>query len=276
MLLQIITISTPQQNEDITEIATKILRNDSLKESKRSILFDAKEKTFDPSQNEVENHDGFWQILEFDSFGAVNTNTAESNTMEVKDYESVNCHENSGQIKENMHLLPGKSNGELEVPELVICYKESSYVNIKDICVDENMPSYKMISSETDLGKGHLHNLLPLEKDRSNHLTAETTEVGAPTPDYSNLCQDSECPDSQVSLENIMQPEAKVHDVAEDVPVCLMFLKDQESAAKIFQQEPSSEDICNEDTQMATEVNKFIGACFFSQGSRTIFISAII
>lgn len=129
------------------------------------------------------------------------------------------------------------------------------------------MPSCKRILFDTDEGKDSLHILLPLEKDRSNDLMAETSEFSAPSPDYLKFykAQVSQSPDNLVSSGNIIKTEVKVHEVAEDVVTSQILSKDQESATEILQQEASSEDTCNEDKQMPYEVNKFTGyieACF--------------
>lgn len=224
--------------------------------------FNATGKTLDSSETEVGDHDGFWQVSGFDSYDSVNSNSAKNFTLEVKDYEALSCHpcENSGQI-DDMHLFSDKSKKEIEVPELVICYKENSYLNIKDICVDENMPSCERIFFEADVGKEDLCSLLLLEKGGSHDLTTETVEFSDPIPDHSKFCedQDSESPDIQVHSEEIGLIKLKLHEVAEYVSIGQMLSKEQELAPEIPPQKPSSEDTCSEDMQMPLKVSKCSG-----------------
>lgn len=233
----------------------EMLDKDIVKESKSLVLFNGKEKTLDSSQTEVGDHDGFWQLPEFDSRHSMGSNSAESDTWEDKDSESLND-ENSWLIKEEMHHFSNKSKNELEVPELVICYREDSCLDIKDIYVDENLPFCERILFEMEVTKEDLQTLLLLEKDESDDLN---TEVSAPIPDYSKFCedQDSRSADSQVVSEDVTQAELKVHGVSGDVLISLITSKDQESAAEIVQHIPSSEDTCNEYTQMPLKVNNF-------------------
>lgn len=242
--------------------------------------FSAIEKNLDSSKTEVGNHDGFWQVSGFDSYNSVYHDIVESNGTKFKDDRALNCHlcENFGQIDE-MHQFSNKSKNELEVPELVICYKENSYLDIKDICVDENMPSCERMLFETDVRKEDLCTLLLLEKGRSNDIMTETTEVSDPTPDYSKFSEDQDGPDSQVYSEEIRQTEVKVHDVADYSPICQMLSKEDESAKEIPQERPSSECACNGNTEMPLKVNKFGGDSLVSHclpGSQTCFGIAII
>ncbi|OWM89439.1 hypothetical protein CDL15_Pgr024187 [Punica granatum] len=245
------------QNEDVHEVSEEKFDGETEKESENIVLLDVSQKTLDSSRTEVEDHDGFWQVSECDGSDSLDSNTADSKIMEVKDYEALNGHsyEDPGHIKEKMDHLSDKIASELEVPDLVICYRENSYLDIKDICIDENMPSCEKILFETDVEKEDLHTLLLLEKDRSSNLMTKTTEVGAPMPDYSKSCEDQDHKNSfnQDGSEDILQAYVKVQEVAEDVLIGQTLSKDQMSASELNQQELSAGDLCHKNTQMPTE-----------------------
>lgn len=244
--------NSSQQNEDVLEVAEEILGKDAVKESRSLVLFDARERTLHSSRTDVGDLDGFWQVSEFENFYSIDSNTAESRAMEVKDHESLNCraNENPQLVTEKMQQFSDKSKNELEESELVICHKENSYLDVKDIYVNEDMPSRQRILFETEVRKKDLRTLLLLEKEGSNDLTTETKDVTAPTPGHTKFCEGphSVSPDSQVVSEDITRTEVKVYEVAEDVSISRIWLKDQDSATVIIQQEPPSEGACNEDT----------------------------
>ncbi|KAK4762874.1 hypothetical protein SAY86_008642 [Trapa natans] len=164
---------------------------------------------------------------------------------------------------DEMHHFSKKSNYEIEMPELAICYKENSYLGIKDICVDEEMASCERMLFEND----DLRTLLLLEKGSSMDTVTEATEFSDPTPDYLKFSEDRdfENPDNQAYSEEIRQTEVKVHGVTEYASISQMLIKGEESAKEISQEKPSSEHVCSGHTEMPPKVNKFSGD---SSGSR--------
>ncbi|KAK4784819.1 hypothetical protein SAY86_019187 [Trapa natans] len=153
---------------------------------------------------------------------------------------------------DDMHHLSKKSNYEIEMPELVICYKENSYLRIKDICVDEKMGSRERMLFENDLAKEDLRTLLLLERGRSKGTTTEITEFSDPTPDYLKFSEELVCesPHSQAYSEEIRKTEVKVHEVTEYTSICQMLSKAEESAKEIPQEKPSSELVCSGHAEM--------------------------
>ncbi|XP_030443597.1 uncharacterized protein LOC115665891 [Syzygium oleosum] len=74
-------------------------------------------------------------------------------------------------VKEDLDLFTDKSVTECEIDKSIPSHKENPFCEVKDICVDEGVPSHKATLSETDGNKG-LHAYLPLEKDANSDLDA--------------------------------------------------------------------------------------------------------
>ncbi|KAK4779715.1 hypothetical protein SAY87_015821 [Trapa incisa] len=211
--------SSSQRSEDVLEVAEETLSKDTMKESKCPVLLDSEPETPNSSGTDVGDLDGFWEVPEYNTFYLSNSNPAEINAMEVKDHEPMI-----------------KSENELEEPEMVICYKDYSYHNMKEYYVDEDLPSLERMLSETEVGKKELCTLLLLEEDDSFDLTIETREVTSPSLGHTKFC---EALHSSVPKE-IAQTEAKVNQVAEDVSLS--------SETEDVQKESPPKDACSDDT----------------------------
>lgn len=118
------TASTETNEHPVVVVEVKSSEDPS-NESRKGYLLDTDSRNVDSAPTEI-NDEGFWPFTEFD-----NPKSAEVKMVEEKaEY--------------------------LEVPELVPCFEEKHELNIKDICVDENMPSCEKILFETDTDKEDL------------------------------------------------------------------------------------------------------------------------
>lgn len=70
--------------------------------------------------------------------------------------------------KKDMDHLVDRNDDDLRIPELMICYRESSFLEVKDICIDEGVNSHENVLFETDRDKGPCANFLGGEDKESN------------------------------------------------------------------------------------------------------------
>ncbi|MCL7043986.1 hypothetical protein MKW94_026008 [Papaver nudicaule] len=127
--------------------------------------------------------------------------------------DSVNVAENKSAISTNPFLDPScedslsqkeielytdKTVTECELPELIVCFKEGSYSIIKDICIDEGLPSIDKIFIENgsnELGKDIGHIAEPkmgcqFETDGANQCVSELDDGNINTKDESMVSDD--------------------------------------------------------------------------------------
>ncbi|KAM0964789.1 hypothetical protein TB2_020459 [Malus domestica] len=76
-----------------------------------------------------------------------------------------------------------KSVTECELPELIICYKDSSCNTIKDICIDEGLPSQDKNWVETGLDEKACCTYLPPDEDQNKQMHEEQLDIVITFPD---------------------------------------------------------------------------------------------
>lgn len=76
-----------------------------------------------------------------------------------------------------------KSVMEYDLPELIVCYKESSCNTIKDICIDEGVPSQEKIWFETDVDEKEFCTYLSPDEDQKKQLLEEQMDIVMNGPD---------------------------------------------------------------------------------------------
>lgn len=154
------------------------------KERRKGYLFDINSRNADYSPTEI-NDDGFWPVAEFN----------DPKSAEVK------------MIEEKIDYLG--------VPELVVCYKENPELNIKDISVDENMPSCEKILFETETDKEDLCSFLLAEKNSINELKKETD---VSTHDHDSLMEaDFVVTDNSVKTIDLVQDAVVPKELSDDI-----------------------------------------------------------
>ncbi|BBG94361.1 18S pre-ribosomal assembly protein gar2-related protein, partial [Prunus dulcis] len=76
-----------------------------------------------------------------------------------------------------------KSVMECELPELIVCYKESSCNTIKDICIDEGVPSQDKNRFETGVDEKECCTFLSPDEDQNKQLLEEQMDIVVTLPD---------------------------------------------------------------------------------------------
>ena len=76
-----------------------------------------------------------------------------------------------------------KSVMECDLPELQVCYKESGYSSVKDICIDEGVPSQDKILFESGENKRDLCTFVFPDRDENEQLNKEHIDIGIPSSD---------------------------------------------------------------------------------------------
>lgn len=92
----------------------------------------------DPLATEMKDKDGYWNTPELEFSVVVGTFT-NSNGKEAKD--PVVAAKVPNELSQDSDLYTDKKIMECDLPELIVCYKESTWHAVKDICVDEGLPS---------------------------------------------------------------------------------------------------------------------------------------
>ncbi|XP_061990813.1 uncharacterized protein LOC133709175 [Rosa rugosa] len=144
------------------------------KESQTRVLFDSKDNEEDAVQN-----DGIdLTASRFDCSKSVD-DLETCNEGEVKGFAPEKL-ESSGKQSE---YYMDKSVTECDLPELTVCYKESSCNNIKDICIDEGVPSQEKIRFETDVDEKAFCTYLSPDKDQKHLLLEQQMDIFMTIPD---------------------------------------------------------------------------------------------
>ncbi|KAK7837301.1 hypothetical protein CFP56_021378 [Quercus suber] len=107
------------------------------------------------------------------------------NQDEVRDFVASPIHSSreTGPFDKDSDVVMDKSIMECELPELTVCYKESTYHVVKDICIDEGMPSQEKILFESGTDEKTLCIFLPAEKDKNKELVKEKEDIDTAIPD---------------------------------------------------------------------------------------------
>ncbi|XP_048228918.1 uncharacterized protein LOC8264664 isoform X2 [Ricinus communis] len=88
---------------------------------------------------------------------------------------------------------------EPELPELVLCYKENTYHVVKDICVDEGVPSQENFLFDTSVDQEKLCPYLIPEKDIKSEIQKERVDLDMSTQYLSKNDNSFKC-DSKESM----------------------------------------------------------------------------
>lgn len=109
------------------------------------------------------------------------------NQDEVRDFVASPIHSSreTGPFDKDSDVVMDKSIMECELPELTVCYKESTYHVVKDICIDEGVPSQEKILFESVTDEKTLCIFLPAEKDQNKELVKEKEDIDTSIPDAS-------------------------------------------------------------------------------------------
>ncbi|XWS23050.1 hypothetical protein CRYUN_Cryun29cG0088400 [Craigia yunnanensis] len=157
-----------------------------VKENQNGVMHDIKgnDGDSDPSLY-LENTRNGWPASKLNCSMSVN-DFANGNEKEVRDFVTSNSHssKNMDSFQGSVFYLD-KSVMECELPELVVCYKESTYHVVKDICIDEGVPTQdKFLFDSGEDGKSD-YNFLTFEKNQDSKLMKENFEIDMSMQDVS-------------------------------------------------------------------------------------------
>lgn len=164
------TAKSFQHNDDPMTNVEQKSNKDSMKENRDDMKYD--ENIAAPLPIDVNSGDGFWPVPGLSNPEADEVLTG-SDKLTVKSSFASNT-DSTGEtelVKEPLDLFTDKTVTECEVDKSIPCHKGNPSCDVKDICVDEGVPSHKATLSETD-GHKDLDAFLPLEKDANSDLDA--------------------------------------------------------------------------------------------------------
>lgn len=199
-----------------------------MRENQNEVLCDLNncENDAAPVALEINDKDEFWNTPELDCTMVVEDYTngnGNGNGNEARDsmklFEKNSCADKNGNENEvrdenefkdsvdpftipsgkmelfekNTDLYTDKNVMKCELPELIVCYKESTYHVVKDICIDEGLPFEDkiLIESESDNDKG-LHSVLPSDENSNGGKMKENKDTELLSPDGSKSSSENE------------------------------------------------------------------------------------
>ena len=176
----------PFENKEKPLDSTGLNAEGIVKENQNGVMHDIKgtDGDSDPSVY-LENTGDEWTASKLDYSMSVN-DFANGNEKVVRDFVTSNSHssKNMGSFQDSVFYLD-KSVMECELPELVVCYKESTYHVVKDICIDEGVPTQDKFLFDSGMDEMSDCNFLPSEKDQDSKLMKEKFEIDMSMQDVS-------------------------------------------------------------------------------------------
>ncbi|KAM1214674.1 hypothetical protein ACFX2I_011168 [Malus domestica] len=91
--------------------------------------------------------------------------------------------ENFEALEKESDYFMDKSVTECELPELIVCYKDSSCNTIKDICIDEGVPSQDKNWVETGMDEEACCTYLSPDEDQNKQMLEEQLDIVTTIPD---------------------------------------------------------------------------------------------
>ncbi|PSR88194.1 Protein BREAKING OF ASYMMETRY IN THE STOMATAL LINEAGE like [Actinidia chinensis var. chinensis] len=113
------------------------------------------------------------KLLERDRDLYTDKNSSEIDVIDENEFRKIEL------LKKDTDLYTDKSVMESELPELMVCYKNNTFHVVKDICIDEGLPSKDKILIECENGKG-LHTILHSNGNKNGGMTVEEIELLSP------------------------------------------------------------------------------------------------
>ncbi|KAK0574218.1 hypothetical protein LWI29_019895 [Acer saccharum] len=157
------------------------------------------------SEAQKRDADG-WTVKKLDRSVSLNdlTNNNEKDVRDLTEPYSRSCREIES--FEDSGFYMEKTVMECELPELIVCYKESTY-HVKDICVDEGVRSHDKNLFKSDVDDKGFCILPPPKKDRNSEPMEEKNKNDKPLPDVmkssaenasdmDKICKDDSSPEN--------------------------------------------------------------------------------
>ncbi|GMI75304.1 hypothetical protein like AT2G03810 [Hibiscus trionum] len=129
----------------------------------------------DPAPCQEKTGNG-WPEPKLDCYMSVN-DFANGNEKEVGDFVTCNSRslKNMDSFQDSVFYMD-KSVMECALPELVVCYRESTYHVVKDICIDEGVPTQDKFLFDSGVDEKSNSHFLPSESDQDSKLLKEKSE----------------------------------------------------------------------------------------------------
>ncbi|KAF2282930.1 hypothetical protein GH714_043247 [Hevea brasiliensis] len=131
------------------------------------------------------NEEDNWHASKLDGSMGVDDSTSD-NEKEVRDFVAPTPLTHSSlkieSFEKNKVFYVDKSVMESELPELVVCYRDSAYHIVKDICIDEGVPSQDRFLFDPGVSEENLCTILPPE-DINSEIAKERVNLDAFIPD---------------------------------------------------------------------------------------------
>ncbi|XP_035542659.1 uncharacterized protein LOC108983598 isoform X2 [Juglans regia] len=131
----------------------------------------------------INDRDG-WTAIKFDCSMIMDDLKNESED-EVRDFVASHTHSSrkTGFFDKDSDFVMDKGVMECELPELTVCYKENGYHVVKDICIDEGVPSQEKILFGSGRDTKTVLIVHPPEKDQNKVLLKEKEDTEIYSPD---------------------------------------------------------------------------------------------
>lgn len=178
------------------------------KEDKNGIFCDLTDckKEVDSLPFEINDADRLWETPDLDCYTSVNNLTngnINKNELIRDSVAPCTISPNKAESLEDKGFYTDKSFTGCELPELIVCYKESYNHDVKDICVDEGVPSPDKILVEDgkDEPMGFCTFFSP-NRDKDNDLITEKVDIKLPVEDELKSSEESSCNDDVLNQSN--------------------------------------------------------------------------
>ncbi|XVE74397.1 hypothetical protein DITRI_Ditri12bG0013900 [Diplodiscus trichospermus] len=156
-----------------------------VKENQNGVMRDIKGNDGDSDPRVyLENTRDEWPAPKFDYSTSVN-DFASGNDKAIRDFVTSNSHslKNMDSFQDSVFYLD-KNVMECELHELVVCYKESTYHVVKDICIDEGIPTQDKFLFDSGMDEKSDCNFRPSENNQDSRLMKEKLEIDMSMQDF--------------------------------------------------------------------------------------------
>lgn len=209
-----------EYNDNALDSATKSGNLIVKENQKRRLSCDLKRTERDAVRLPYAINDGDgWTAIEFDCSMGMDDLKSE-NKDEVRDFVASPTYSSrkTGSFDEDSDFVMDKGVKKCELPELTVCYKESTYQVVKDICIDEGVPSLEKILFDSGSDEKTVCVDLPLEKDQNKESVKEKEDIKMSIPDGLQISAENDSA-NQCDSKDLMQTREDVTDsIANDVP----------------------------------------------------------
>ncbi|GMJ04589.1 hypothetical protein HRI_004128100 [Hibiscus trionum] len=181
------------ENKEKPLDSTGLSTDGILKENQNGIVHDTKVDNQDSDLSKyAENTQDELTTLKIDRSNSLH-DFANGNEKEVRDFVTLSSHssKNTDCFQDSVFYLD-KTVMECQLPELVVCYKDSTYNFVKDICIDEGVPAQdKFLFDAGGDEKGDCY-FLQSEKDGDSKLMKDRSVIDMPRQDVSLLPEENQ------------------------------------------------------------------------------------